>query len=742
MNSWVFFGEVCASEPDWASAATTVPLPTVAGWVRAGGELSAEGWTLVIEGTTSDGPPQHAELFCKNNDAELLRNAASVQLSVFASGRLLLAGENRLVVLERMQLWFRDQTTPLTSLIVNLGLKTLAQRVFDTSRQDAIQTLWSPSTIGINLREPYSSCHPSVQRCLPFIANLRSDLVPIITFLAHKEALDVTGSGSIWAPAVTRLGSSAVSFVHTTSRLVASSSSLQTEGQMLRAPAIVLYGSDSRRLIDSTIAYVQLPALRHKAPPGLTSDSGLEGGTLIVAPRCAITNAISSLIGIADVLATTIKEFRNQRRNISALNIAVMSLELITSHDPTRNVHWDRCVIIGWPQTSDALDRAKARPRAQFTVGVAHDAELDAGLVQCTTKTAIQKIASLIEAPEWSLDAPDTLLQVLQSRFFCVSPDLSSGGPLSDTIIPYDVHCGPPPDDDEELFRRGARGVYRDRSFVFPAFASLRGPFRRVRGREEEVRDHFRQSGALVTSCFANRSIDQLRSDDGTAHKECPICYECRAETVTACGHWFCAGCLRISLDREPVCPMCRTPTDARRDAVSVGRAPSMSESQEACLPFLATTIKSALPARTLVIASFPELHDRVCKSLVSLGVPIRVWGGSATQIIQNEEAFKIGTTVRSLLIDPCTMPCHWTIFNDVDQILVLLPLCTRRRAACCQIKEVVDACEGSQPKVMFLVRDESNLPSMNPLCKGISRVSGRLYAGRLRRRCAHLVRT
>jgi hypothetical protein len=642
-------------------------------------------------------------------------------------------------MLDKMQMWIREMT--IASPLKILGLKTTAKRILQTSRQNILHKLWSQlsTTGGINLKEDYSLCHPAVIKCcIPFIANLHHDLVPPVIFLAHREALDVTNTGSLWAPAATCLGTSEISFTHFHEKIITSNVSSREAGQIIRAPAAVLYSSESQNLIESAIAFAKLPVLRFDDHSGQ-----LEGGTLLVAPRYALANIIKSLTGIADVLATTIKEFRNQRCATSdngPPTLAVMSLELITSHNPTKDVLWKRCVIIGWPHTAIALDQAGARPRTHFTVGVAHENDLESGLIGEGSNVETWKIASLMSAPEWCLDEPDTLLRVLQTRFFKVSSNSEQQQQQHrDAIIPYSVLMGPAPNRDEENFRRGARGIFRDRSFVFPAFASLRGPFRRVMGEGvEDVRRHFRNNGIEVTGGFANRNIEEMRRDDGT-HKECPICYECRAETVTACGHWFCAGCLKVSLDRDSVCPICKTPTNKEIGVVSVGRAPSMSESQDACLPFLANSIKSALTGRTIVVASFHELHDRVCKALVSIGVPIRVWGGSASQIIKNEEDFKNGS-IRSLLIDPCEMPCRWTSFSDVEQILILFPLCTRRMESCCQIKEVVDACKGNQPKIVFIIRDERNIPEMNPTCKEFREISNRCWR-RCYSSCTYLVR-
>ncbi len=46
--------------------------------------------------------------------------------------------------------------------------------------------------------------------------------------------------------------------------------------------------------------------------------------------------------------------------------------------------------------------------------------------------------------------------------------------------------------------------------------------------------------------------------------RECPICFEQLADTITACAHQFCSECLETHVKSSPTCPQCRTPISAQ----------------------------------------------------------------------------------------------------------------------------------------------------------------------------------
>lgn len=731
-NSCAFLGEATSLSTQWACE--PMLYSSVTGWITFANEniqTSARGENLRLTIDDSTVENNVVEIFCEKEDAKLLTSALRANLRVYGTGTIQGPSQCTLVILERMQFWSQnvseEELPELSTKVNEVGL-----RIMESARAEVLQSIWSTSNVPMGRTNELTTCHPILQRSMPTLLALTPKILGATLFLAQREALKATGTSLFWCSSVTRLGSSSMSCSHSLERVIPVQQ--RENGLNFNFGGAVVFGSDPSNLLDSAVAFAHLRNPRERIPPGLADTC--PNGTVIIAPRFALTMLADSLAGTADIFASDLREYREQRRSMSgAPRLVALSLELVSSHNPTKDTHWSRCIYVGWPQTADTLQLTGNTPRAVFSVGLSHATDIYEGLFKCNTLAAAHKLASLMKCPNWTMGSPETLSRCIRHCVFSMDSEnnLGQSSSQAEAVIPYSVEPGPFPDEDEEIFRRGATGVHRNRSIVFPKYASLRGPFRRVAEGVDSIRAHFERSGTPITH-FTSRSIGEP-GDSET--RECPICYEDRADTVTACGHWFCASCLRLSLDHDPQCPICKTYTLGSRDVVSVGNPPSLSVSIDACLPHLANMIQK-VRGKTIVIASFSELHEKVCKGLRSLNVSIFPWSGSASQVMMTAESFRDGKC-DAILIDPSHVSCRWSVFCGVEEVIVLFPIYTKKRQVCCQVKEVVDACSGLQPKVTFVVRQRTFSVPVYPTCTCRNNCQHRRFNVK---RCARLVRT
>lgn len=217
---------------------------------------------------------------------------------------------------------------------------------------------------------------------------------------------------------------------------------------------------------------------------------------------------------------------------------------------------------------------------------------------------------------------------------------------------------------------------------------------------------------ALIDS-FALKSYEAKEERD-----HCPICFEPLPATVTLCGHWFCGDCLLPALENVPACPLCKSPTDYRKDVVSIGK-PVVSAEQSAFIDFLAETLKKG-PAKSVVVCSYGELHEKLVCVLQAKGVNIVAWKGNARQVNQHCEAYCQEGVKCCLLLDPASLSPSWLglCLPPTEQIYILAPLSAAKKPQCCQIRAVVDIfkdAEGKAPACCIVCRDENHIP----LCPG-----------------------
>lgn len=678
--SWRFFGEITHRDPEQ----TTDLLHAVAGWIE---EPSPTEWILKY----NDPDPIVADvLYTREDDGVLLKRATSVGLKIFAFGSLFVAGSSHLVKLNGMQFWLPGNVDD--DIAYDWRLTWVAQRVLNNSRKQVLIQWLLKNSFSTPPKASFS--HPSIYKAVPSLTRFCFSLVKPLLFVLNREALDNGAPDTISGIFKTHMGKCDVWYNHCTNMLQTrrEATSSSESPTIIHERGAVVYGENTTELISFATAFAQV------APTTTLASSSFcekEGGTLILAPRWALFSLAEALGQNVDLIASNLQEYRRKCEG-NSLNIVVLASELFNSNDPTRYVdsvdYWRRLIIVDWP-----LVLERSLPKSSFTLGIASTDELSRRLL-FDTRSAAKSIGDLLGIPSEGLGDPEALNAILKSRFWAMDEM-----PSTPRTVEYDMKWGPVPDDEEERFCRGAKGVHLMRSLVFPAFATIRGPFKRVKN-VKNVED--------ITDCFARTATAfTTRSIEDAGDSECPICYEKRADTITVCGHWFCAGCLSTCLARQVYCPICKGDLHPRYDVVSIGPSFPSSDSQMAVLPFLADCVRN-VPGKVVVIASFSELHDKVCKSLTTtFGVSSRSRSGSATQIMKCDKDFNDGN-LKVMMVDPSSVPCRWSRFQNVEQIFVLYPLYQRGLASCCQVKEVLAACTTSAaPKVTAIIRRGCDSP-------------------------------
>ena len=588
----------------------------------------------------------------------------------------------RFLVLEHLSVWHCG-FAPLTAKNVS---PAVAKSLNRASLASALGCAYNPSDRPRSW--PPSTLHPLVYQRIPAFLHAATGEPPEVMgaslFVANQEEGCKSGVTATYFPVSSRVGSSSL---HYNPSLGANGK--LTDGPspgdetMWRAPAAILIGASPRALISVIAVLCRVDAQLPEC--GTTS--------LIIAPRHAYPQVRAHLGGclppggFAD--APTLRAMKDLFTGGFIPSVLLISLELVLCHDPVGDRLWDRCFIMGWPKSSDALTRANVVPKSNFTVALSLLNEDDSGRSYFRTEEAdirFSRVSRLMRIPQTAISDPETLYRLVSNRLHRMPTSNAQRGP---TVIRYTVTEGPAPSETELRKTAGVGEISRARSIILGGVA-IKGPFPWVTSSSQVAKHFSEHSAKSQTSEFSTRSHAGERED------ACPICFDSGPDTVTLCGHWFCAHCLLPALINVPACPLCKGPTDRFRDVVTVGKPVACAE-QIAFIRFVASELSSH--GKTVLVCSFGELHEKFASALRKLGRAMTTWCGNARQIQLNYDRFMADDSA-VLLVDPVALPLRWVSFPSglVKRIVVLAPLCTRRSEVGCQLREVLDACGRDTP--------------------------------------------
>jgi hypothetical protein len=143
------------------------------------------------------------------------------------------------------------------------------------------------------------------------------------------------------------------------------------------------------------------------------------------------------------------------------------------------------------------------------------------------------------------------------------------------------------------------------------------------------------------------------------ATEVCPICYDEPSDHLITpcCSRAFCAGCLLLSMARNPECPLCRSAIHPSRctklllkaetNAIEPDKKDELPKKNEALLKILTENPKG----RFLVFSRFDNPFDTIEKKVEDLGMATRHLKGSKDTIASTLRAFDSGA-IRCLLLN------------------------------------------------------------------------------------------
>jgi hypothetical protein len=684
--SWTFLGDV----PSLALSPALGHI--IAGWANY--KLVSNSWSVTIAADNiPDSNSQTLDLICNPSDKVILGESTAAGLACWCMGRLVVVSRVRFCILDRLSIWHFGGGALLASAIPRSVALELNRTALDTAITEAL-------VIRGNVPPAQTLLNPLIYHMLPRFADASRgqaiDVIGASLFLFQLEQSCKSNMNLLLLPTSSCLGSSSI-YLNAACRLT-DRQPPPTGQQRWAAPGAIIAAADVSSLMSTLIVSCKVNRF----------DS-----TLIIAPRFAYPQVRKSLLDAGLLFAHAPTLGAAKELLLGPLPpILLLSLELMQCHDPFSELCWDRCFLLSWQLCSDALTRCNIVPKAFFKVGLclsqdegqpqSHQSQQSQQFQQQSQQPQnseldfsrkMSRLCLLFSIPRENLCNPEAIHTLISSRIHRLvqkSQEL--------LVVPYRFSAAPAPSEIEIRKTAASTPLCKARSHLLGGLLMAKGPFPWVQ-----------DCGDMVACFFSKHSLKQKptgfssRSYTGNSVEPCPICFDSSPDTVTSCGHWFCAHCLLVALMHVPACPICKAPTNRAQDVVSIGR-PLACPEQIAYIDCVAAELKCTV-GRIVVLCSYGELHEKFASALRSRLVPVVTWCGNARQIQMNYDRF-LENPEGVLLVDPVALSLRWTAFaaGIVSSILVLSPLSNRRSKKCCQLREVLRCC-GTETAVVLLSR-------------------------------------
>lgn len=675
-QAWEFIGEyrpylIRDDKDAWVSSCCAGA--NFAGWARQASQETSthqEDWRILLE-------DNQWPLLLEGQDRDFLGLCATAQLECWTTGQLLCSGGEAHVV----PLIFSVYSTRGAAILVP---RRVASRICDSTMLYAMQDLWNARfagelpTLGICTSMP-SSLHPlahgHLSACLRSIQEPR--LVAALLFLLHAEATSLSRLCIFYGQDAARLGSSSF-YYNPLDDSVASYDARPSAPVGEVARGCLLLGRSARILLRVLREFLSRPpraAAETPSPPART---------LIVASREDLPFAHAALRDLDLALATKSADLASSDTNFVLTSGDALVDRL--SEDPLFAARtWDRLVTIGWPRAVQPMLIAELPVKFSFHLGLSVYEDTAAEVDR-------ESLGFLLGVSPGRLSDASSLRALMEQRVMHVE---DMGSILAEekpklTFRDVQVAAGSAA---ETAVLQQYHGIRRRKRALFGALCGPTKPSFRPLAPGASVLEHFTRRQATAALDLDAFAVEQLSR--GVAPREgCPVCYEPEAFVATRCGHWFCEACLDSSLTARARCPTCRRELHRARDIVHT--RPSERALEAGFMRQLLEALVSAGSGRTLVVASFGDLHERLASYLCAEGgLRVRAWRGNTTQLLQNlrrfEEAPRTGCGA-ALLVDPESLPLAWACWPELDRIFLLWPLEADEAHGCCQLNSVLKA--------------------------------------------------
>ena len=702
--NWTFLGDYLSKS---ATSSLLSPLRGVrlvaSGWVRrASPEAAATHSPFIVDAALTETP---MSLFCTADESSFIAEALSFGLRPWVSGAYLRTGHDDVIQFQNCSVWQLGGTDdPIPRCIVrsifDSSLRaTIAMTVASYVHSEvsgAVGTVGTTGAIGPSHLHPHTyasvSAYDAAYRRLPVEATAASSwtgALQAILQASSREACIRTGMALSGAAAHScPLGGSAVRY--------------SRDGGEARPRADKRRGSHERDGGGGGAVLQQRGYLvfAEKATEALcvaaviagcdgdlewqsSGRSSRQGGTLIVAPRHAIFTTYEVFRSTCpDVsICHSLEDLRSSDTGSPRI-VPNDLLRRSTDSGPSfADTSFNRAIYVDWPSCIQGLPAEKL-PNAEVNVGIL----LKEDLLQIgsDTTTFASHIGNLLQVKGFGKLFAPTVQAMLST---CIVGVRGVGQDATRReVIKYDVLYAPEATAREEA---QTKAVARERS---RQMRSLYGTIMPPRG-----------TGSVDQSTdaelFFRRSVQTYRPTPyaqgafARPASECPVCFCSDPDCIAACGHYMCQRCAEEILSRggaeAAVCPLCKSTPLSRRTLVRVASLSARADvGEEGLLRFLGEILNDG--KKKVVLAGFGEIHHKIACRLRHAGVPILAWSGNAKYCLKTIEEFEKKGAKLTLLVDGTKMDSRWVSLTEIERLIIVHPLDTRRKETCCQVRDII----------------------------------------------------
>lgn len=599
-------------------------------------------------------------------ESSLLQMCQEGGLSCWVTGQVVMTRRAKLLIPEIFAVY--TTVAPAPPIID----PAVAEVLFRSACRRVIEDVWGRE-MRISLTQP-QVMHPLAYETLPqFIqqgnGNAESLASTALLFVAHMEALTLSGSSKFYGRRTTRLGSSGYLYDHSRSLVSRIEDPMSTfREHPVRGCLIV---ADEPETLYSVLS----PLFQ---TDGFSNEEGSRR-TLVICPR----EALPLLTRCCSVDPRSVLACARDLRGFQLGVVTVAATEMVHRSPHLVPTQWHRIVLVDWPRSGTSL---RLLLHQGFSYKVSLGLALSSDLENQRGFVTLELIADLLGLPSSDLGDLSSLGEQLGQRVLRLDE--------SHVRIAMQRYTSIAAPGIAEVETQGSTSVFhsyrRHRMLLFGSMAQVQPlGFTRL-PTNVTVSNYFVATG--TPSEFA------LRSYDGPT-QECPVCLQNPPSVITRCGHWFCSECLGVALRIDDRCPSCRDSIVRKRDVIATQVLTSVQSNP--CIDFLKNYIQSRAGTKLVVCMSFGDIHERLARHLRISGLPhVTCWRGTTRQLLRASYQLSNEASV-CMLVDPSTTSCRWARWEGVDEVLMVWPLYTGQLEACCQIRDVMAACPGAKLQVV-----------------------------------------
>ena len=675
---WTHYG--CWQCPSTSQAKRPLSAIIMSGWAH---NTSQNNWCVKV------GIIELSVLLSKS-EQDFLKTACIIEgLSCWLTGLVVMTNRTKLMVPDEINVY---RVGPLNFQYVILS--NLGQKLAISARLSNHGASWVDALKFKSDNAPRRRLHP-----LAMIA-FQNQAQPIGSrpeisignfFATHMEAASVSRTCQLHPCTFTRLGSSDNIYDYEQNKCV-----ILPPSSIYNNPLIVKGG----------FMIANLPATLVNTAIGIVNNQTPQKN-LIICSR-------SSLVPIMIALDQSNISYKciTSRAEITGIandsfKVALVTLEICETyyHVLSKATSWNRVVfLIGWPSFASCkfLKSRNVREQSKNNTGIfSCNLQLMLSLASDLPDDIMNnppnstEVAHILGLPENALGDFSSLRTLLPERVLKIQDEA-----YQPKVVRYSTHWMNAPSN-EEIDEWNQSGTYKYEKVLFGQLATAGRDAVCVLPTGTSLCEFWGIEKNQASSSYLSQSI---ASDNA---KQCAICMDdTKTSAITSCGHWYCPECIMKALRTGfKQCPVCREPLPLKKDVV----VSSFQDIQTKFLEELSRRLKDPMYSteKTIVLMSWGNTHERICRFLRTSGIEAVSWSGNAKQLLRNIQRFKKQATY--LFADPASLTLKWLELPFVKRFLIIYPLDSDKMEVCCQLRD----CLNVSPNASFVFLRNVNQPGV-----------------------------